>query len=930
MFLSYTHSDQERVVVLRDALDARGLRVWFDDRTIDTFESISGAIARGLARSKVLVAFYSREYPTRRACQWELTAAFLAAARLGHPARRVLVVNPESSVEHIEPVQLRDALLIGNTDVDDMAEALVAQVEPLTGELGDLEVLVPPPWFGQRPVGATRFVGRAVDMWKVHSALHGGDVALITGARGDTLAHVTGMGGIGKSLLAEEYALRFAAGYPGGVYWLRAFGYDDAGESLTREGREAQRDRQLARFARGLGLTTRDLSPEELLDALAGALDARARAFLWIVDDLPGELGRRELDGWLAPGRYGKTLLTTRSRGYGSVGNQIDLGVLSEVEGVELLSQHRQPDDAEEYQAARGLVSDLGGHALALDVAGAALSAEEGVRSFGQYRAALANLTEDELELGARFVGQLPNGHEPSIASTLARSIARLDDAGVDFLRLASVLAVQPIPASLVVDVFARADRLESDAARRRAVSAMHAATTLSLAETVGDDEGLRLVHRRDGSRQVHTLVSRTIRLLEQQTERFGALVAAVIETLTAQLQAALSAQLPVAGSTRVAASGAALTHARHVGTPPIDEPRTTLLFWVAEHDRYRGDYRSARLLQAQVLEAMRQLLGDEHPSTLTAMSNLAATLGELGDVEGSRALHEQVVESSRGVWGDKHAFTLTAMSNLAATLRELGELEGPRALEEQVVESSRGVWGAEHPSTLTAMSNLAVTLHESGDLEGARGLYTQVLEAMRRLLGEEHLSTLTAMSNLAATLRESGDLKGARAVYEQVLAARSRVLGEEHPHTLRSLHSLAVTLREAYDLDGARAREEQVVESAGHVLGEEHPFTLTAMSTLAAMVEESGDLEGARALEGRVSRARRRGLTDEHLDMLRSIGQLAATLRGSGDLRAARGLEMQRRVLADEHLSTPGTVKNLVATLKVLERAYDEMRRSK
>ena len=95
VFLSYAHADREPVLALRDELVARGLRVWLDDADIDDFESISRTIEQGLARSKALVAYYSTTYPTRRACQWELTAAFLAAQRHGNPQRRVLVVNPE-------------------------------------------------------------------------------------------------------------------------------------------------------------------------------------------------------------------------------------------------------------------------------------------------------------------------------------------------------------------------------------------------------------------------------------------------------------------------------------------------------------------------------------------------------------------------------------------------------------------------------------------------------------------------------------------------------------------------------------------------------------------------------------------------------------------------------------------------------------------
>jgi predicted component of type VI protein secretion system len=106
VFVSYAHADRDPVVELRDALVAQDLTVWIDDREIDTFASITRAIEQGLARSRVLLAFYSHEYPQRRACQWDLTAAFLAAQRAGEdPRLRVLVMNPEPGAGHVEPVE---------------------------------------------------------------------------------------------------------------------------------------------------------------------------------------------------------------------------------------------------------------------------------------------------------------------------------------------------------------------------------------------------------------------------------------------------------------------------------------------------------------------------------------------------------------------------------------------------------------------------------------------------------------------------------------------------------------------------------------------------------------------------------------------------------------------------------------------------------
>ncbi len=109
IFLSHAWADGERPQQLADALTQAGLRVWFDAAEINDFASITRAVTEGLAKSKALLAYYSKTYPLRRACQWELTAAFLAAQTEGDPRRRVLVINPERGADHIHPIELRDA-----------------------------------------------------------------------------------------------------------------------------------------------------------------------------------------------------------------------------------------------------------------------------------------------------------------------------------------------------------------------------------------------------------------------------------------------------------------------------------------------------------------------------------------------------------------------------------------------------------------------------------------------------------------------------------------------------------------------------------------------------------------------------------------------------------------------------------------------------
>jgi tetratricopeptide (TPR) repeat protein len=363
-------------------------------------------------------------------------------------------------------------------------------------------------------------------------------------------------------------------------------------------------------------------------------------------------------------------------------------------------------------------------------------------------------------------------GHETSIASTFLRSIKEVGSEGLDFLWLASRLAVAPIPASLVLSVFREADGLDEISGNRLATFAMHGAEELSLAERVEGDDAAFLVH---------TLISRTIRFRDTMPERSNQLRAAAVSVLTDEFR-------KKAGDPRTHhALEPTVVHARELASRDEDIKTADLISWVGWYDYVRGAYKFAENLWRREWEIRSRILGDQ------------------GDLAGARKLQEQVLEIRRRILGEEHPDTITSMGNLAATLQAQGDLAGAQKLQEQVLEIMRRILGEEHPNTLTSMSNLAVTLSDQGDLVGARKLQEQVLGIRRRILGEEHPGTLTSILSLAATFWAQGDLVGARKLQEQVLEIMRRILGEEHPSTSISAWNLFSTYTAMGDSVGAR-----------------------------------------------------------------------------------------------------------------------------
>lgn len=372
VFVSYSRSATSQAEAVVAALRAQGLRVFVDDTAVEDFASITTTITRALARAKVLLALYSSDYPRRRACQWELTYAYLAGQREGDPRRRILVVNPEPTADHIHPVELRDARYwpwrAGPEEANRLATRVLAHAAGLSEPIGVHTASPVVPWLpAPARTGSARFTGRLPEQWQIHTALHRHRAPLVSQAGSGRTAQLRGMPGIGKSLLAQEYALRFSSAFPGGVFWFDLHTQQPDGLGAVARAMDAYAE-QVATVLAALGIDASGTSLTRLLSRLAVHLGERNAPCLWVVDGVPDGLMDSQFHQLRGPHLLAATLVTTRSLRYTAFAEPIDVAPLPDDDGLTLITSRRTPADESEQYAALALVHDVGGHPHALDV----------------------------------------------------------------------------------------------------------------------------------------------------------------------------------------------------------------------------------------------------------------------------------------------------------------------------------------------------------------------------------------------------------------------------------------------------------------------------------------------------------------------------------------------------------------------------------
>ena len=747
---------------------------------------------------------------------------------------------------------------------------------------------------------------------------------------------INGLGGIGKTQIAVEFCHRNRDSYPLGVFWADASSAETLSDSYKN-------------FAVDLGWAILETPMEDAVKVWLSRI-APLSGWLLILDNADDP---EDVDHLIPNSASGHIVITTRHHnpGWGGTPLPVDVMPSEKAEHFLLNRSHRK---AEEGMAAERLAKALGYLPLALEQAAAYLAQNRMIRIV-EY---LERFEEQQIAFTEKAKSKRPlkGGYEETVATTWEISFEKLPESAREALLALVFLNPENIP----LDLFHEGRHLgaamaELDLSDRFVIQdeIIEPLSAYSFVE-VHDEGSLLSVHRLVQAVMLDRLSS------EGQLEQsFKRLVTALDELLTEDprlpsnwpiydrwilhIQRAMTfwslSEKPFeswlwnryahfAWSAGRSKDSQLLLHQQLYGfrrTLGEEHPSTlTAMANLASSLRTLGNAKAARELEEQTLEVSRRTLGEEHPSTLTAMVNLASSLRTLGDAKAARELLEQALEVRRRTLGEEHPSTLTAMANLAESLRALGDATAARELLEQTLEVRRRTLGEEHPSTLTAMANLASSLWALGDAKAARELLEQTLEVSRRTLGEEHPDTLTAMANLAESLRALGNAKAARELLEQALEVRRRTLGEEHPSTLTAMANLAESLRALGDATAARELLEQTLEVRRRTLGEEHPSTLTAMANLASSLWALGDAKTARELLEQALEVSRRTLGEEHPDTLTAMANLAEFLRALGNATAARelleqALEVRRRTLGEEHPDTLTAMANLASSLWAL-----------
>lgn len=285
---------------------------------------------------------------------------------------------------------------------------------------------------------------------------------------------------------------------------------------------------------------------------------------------------------------------------------------------------------------------------------------------------------------------------------------------------------------------------------------------------------------------------------------------------------------------------------------------------WAAIYLNECGLYEKAADIHRRIYERRKAALGEEHPKTLTSLSNLARVYSYQGRWKEAKVLFTGLMETWERVLGEEYPGTLRSISNLAAVYREQGHWKESERLLVEVIETMKIVQGENHPDTLDSISSLASIYWEQGRWKEAESLVVGVIETWKIVRGEHHPDTLGSISSLGAIYVGQRRWKEAEGLQNGVLETRKRVLGEEHPATLYSMNNLACIWKEQGQNAKAISLMGECVHLQTRILGASHHETLSSSAFLSEwQTQEPEVVSSASNSEDRTTKEERKRLDE-------------------------------------------------------------------